>query len=301
MRRGDQAFPEAATEWRLARGTHAHDGGRGRVSVIGSGLGGRPRRQTSAVWPAPRIRSARSSWRTSWRPAPRCAPGWTSCAGSWAGCGCPPRTPPTGRGPAGVGRCAAVCGRPAAAVTERAVSRRWPAVSRCDLPAGPAAARSTSAPDGELAAEVLGRIRPWLPPLLALTANSPIGRHRHRVGQLPLSPPARWPTFRPPGVWDGAERTTRVRALVAGRRLATPPSTSWPGSRPATPPSRSGSPTPASPSRTRSVRRRRAGVVASLRGCPARITGAGAERRGRARLLTPLTAGCGSKARLPTR
>ncbi|GID30853.1 carboxylate-amine ligase [Paractinoplanes brasiliensis] len=72
-------------------------------------------------------------------------------------------------------------------------------------------------PDRELAAAVLTRMRPWLPALLALTVNSPIARgvdtgwasHRYHAQHY-------WPTFRPPGVWAGAERYDEaVRALVA--------------------------------------------------------------------------------------
>lgn len=60
-------------------------------------------------------------------------------------------------------------------------------------------------PDRDLAAEVLGRLRPWLPALLALSVNSPFtagadsgwSSTRYRA-QL------RWPTFRPPGAWRNA-------------------------------------------------------------------------------------------------
>lgn len=72
-------------------------------------------------------------------------------------------------------------------------------------------------PDRDLAVDVLARLRPWLPMLLALNVNSPLVRgadggwssNRYRV-QL------RWPTFRPPQVWAGAERYDRaVRSLIA--------------------------------------------------------------------------------------
>jgi carboxylate-amine ligase len=71
-------------------------------------------------------------------------------------------------------------------------------------------------PDRDLAVEVLARIRPWLPALLALTVNSPFAgdrdtgwaSYRYHLQQ-------RWPTFRPPGAWAGAARYDRVvRALV---------------------------------------------------------------------------------------
>lgn len=72
-------------------------------------------------------------------------------------------------------------------------------------------------PDRDLGVEVLCRIRPWLPALLALTVNSPYGAgmdtgwssYRYHL-QL------RWPTFRPPGAWAGADSyDTVVRSLIA--------------------------------------------------------------------------------------
>jgi carboxylate-amine ligase len=71
-------------------------------------------------------------------------------------------------------------------------------------------------PDREQAVDVLARIRPWLPALLALTVNSPFAAdrdtgwasYRYHLQQ-------RWPTFRPPGAWAGAEGYDRiVRSLV---------------------------------------------------------------------------------------
>src|SRR4051794_3395570 len=72
-------------------------------------------------------------------------------------------------------------------------------------------------PDRDLAAQVVGRLRPWLPTLLALTVNSPFAggqdsgwssnRYRRQL---------QWPTFRPPGAWRSAARHDRaVAALVA--------------------------------------------------------------------------------------
>jgi carboxylate-amine ligase len=70
--------------------------------------------------------------------------------------------------------------------------------------------------DRDQAVDVLARIRPWLPALLALTVNSPFadGRdtgwasYRYHLQQ-------RWPTFRPPGAWDGADRyDSMVRSLI---------------------------------------------------------------------------------------
>ena len=70
--------------------------------------------------------------------------------------------------------------------------------------------------DRDQAVDVLARIRPWLPALLALTVNSPFadGRdtgwasYRYHLQQ-------RRPTFRPPGAWDGADRyDSMVRSLI---------------------------------------------------------------------------------------
>jgi carboxylate-amine ligase len=72
-------------------------------------------------------------------------------------------------------------------------------------------------PDRELAAAVLTRLRPWLPALLALTANSPItGGADSGWASYRYHAQLCWPTFRPPGVWAGVERYDQaVRALVA--------------------------------------------------------------------------------------
>jgi carboxylate-amine ligase len=70
--------------------------------------------------------------------------------------------------------------------------------------------------DRDQAVDVLARIRQWLPALLALTVNSPYadGRdtgwasYRYHLQQ-------HWPTFRPPGAWDGADRyDSMVRSLI---------------------------------------------------------------------------------------
>jgi carboxylate-amine ligase len=61
--------------------------------------------------------------------------------------------------------------------------------------------------DRDLAVDVLGRLRPWLPALLALAANSPIANGadsgwnsvRYRAQRW-------WPTFGPPALWRGADR-----------------------------------------------------------------------------------------------
>ena len=76
-------------------------------------------------------------------------------------------------------------------------------------------------PSRDLGVQVLARLRPWLAPLLAVTANSPIaGGHdtgwaswRYRIW-------SRWPTAVPPAVWpDAAAYDTAVRRLI-GRGAA---------------------------------------------------------------------------------
>ncbi|GIE98498.1 carboxylate-amine ligase [Paractinoplanes rishiriensis] len=96
---------------------------------------------------------------------------------------------------------------PLAAVTDetryRAIAGRFPEA----VPGGATCACRVfvEVPSRDLAVEVLARIRPWLPALLALSVNSPYagGRdtgwasYRHYLQQ-------RWPTFQPPGAWRGA-------------------------------------------------------------------------------------------------
>ncbi|MCU7726006.1 YbdK family carboxylate-amine ligase [Actinoplanes sp. KI2] len=66
-------------------------------------------------------------------------------------------------------------------------------------------------PDRDLAVEVLARIRPWLPALLALTVNSPFAGDRDTGwASYRFHLQQRWPTFRPPGAWAGAVRYDRV-------------------------------------------------------------------------------------------
>jgi carboxylate-amine ligase len=108
---------------------------------------------------------------------------------------------------------------PAAMVTDDAryheLVRRFPYAA----PAGGACACQVhiGVPDRDLAVEVLVRLRPWLPVLLALTGNSPIrngvdsgwSSTRYR-SQLP------WPTFRAPQPWANAEHYDHaVRAFIA--------------------------------------------------------------------------------------
>jgi len=71
-------------------------------------------------------------------------------------------------------------------------------------------------PSRDLGVQVLARLRPWLAPLLAITANSPIagGRDtgwaswRHALQ-------SRWPTATPPAAWpDAAAYDAAVRRLI---------------------------------------------------------------------------------------
>jgi len=97
----------------------------------------------------------------------------------------------------------------------RELARRFPGATA----AGGACACQVhvGVPDRDLAVEVLTRLRPWLPTLLALSVNSPFvagtdsgwssTRYREQL---------RWPTFRPPEIWTGADRYDRaVRAFIA--------------------------------------------------------------------------------------
>jgi carboxylate-amine ligase len=105
-----------------------------------------------------------------------------------------------------------------AALTDRAryreLARRFPRITPdsgtcgCHVHVGVASR--------DLGVQVLARLRPWLAPLLALSANSPIanGRDtgwaswRYRIV-------SRWPTARPPAVWtDAAHYDTTVRRLI---------------------------------------------------------------------------------------
>ncbi|WIN00572.1 glutamate--cysteine ligase [Actinoplanes oblitus] len=63
----------------------------------------------------------------------------------------------------------------------------------------------------DLGVQVLGRLRPWLATLLAISANSPIadghdtGWASHRYALV-----SQWPTARPPGEWQDAAEYDRV-------------------------------------------------------------------------------------------
>src|SRR4051794_40501278 len=71
--------------------------------------------------------------------------------------------------------------------------------------------------DRDLAVGVLGRLRPWLPPLLALSANSPCADGSDTgFGSVRYEARRPWPTFRAPEAWRDAEDYDRaVAALIA--------------------------------------------------------------------------------------
>jgi carboxylate-amine ligase len=65
--------------------------------------------------------------------------------------------------------------------------------------------------DRDLAVHILGRLRPFLPTLLAFTTNSPISRGEDTGwNSTRYSRQLRWPTFTPPGVWPSADAYDRV-------------------------------------------------------------------------------------------
>ena len=71
-------------------------------------------------------------------------------------------------------------------------------------------------PSRDLGVQVLARLRPWLAPLLAVTANSPIA-DGHDTGWASWRYPiqTRWPTAVPPAAWpDAAAYDTAVRRLI---------------------------------------------------------------------------------------
>jgi glutamate---cysteine ligase / carboxylate-amine ligase len=71
-------------------------------------------------------------------------------------------------------------------------------------------------PSRDLGVQVLARLRPWLAPLLAVTANSPIagGRDTGWASWRYLIQ-ARWPTVRAPAAWhDAAAYDAAVRRLI---------------------------------------------------------------------------------------
>ena len=72
-------------------------------------------------------------------------------------------------------------------------------------------------PSRDLGVQVLARLRPWLAPLLAVTANSPIaGGHDTGWASWRYAIQSRWPTAVPPAAWpDAAAYDTAVRRLIA--------------------------------------------------------------------------------------
>jgi len=71
-------------------------------------------------------------------------------------------------------------------------------------------------PSRDLGVQVLARLRPWLAPLLAVTANSPIAAG-HDTGWASWRHvlQSRWPTATPPAAWpDAAAYDTAVRRLI---------------------------------------------------------------------------------------
>jgi glutamate---cysteine ligase / carboxylate-amine ligase len=72
-------------------------------------------------------------------------------------------------------------------------------------------------PSRDMGVQVLARLRPWLAPLLAVTANSPIAGGRDTDWASWRYPTlARWPTVRAPQVWpDTAAYNAAIRRLIA--------------------------------------------------------------------------------------
>jgi carboxylate-amine ligase len=71
-------------------------------------------------------------------------------------------------------------------------------------------------PSREAGVQVLARLRPWLAPLLAVTANSPIADgHDTGWASWRYVIQSRWPTATPPAAWpDAAAYDTTVRRLI---------------------------------------------------------------------------------------
>ncbi len=71
-------------------------------------------------------------------------------------------------------------------------------------------------PSRDLGVQVLARLRPWLAPLLAVTANSPIADGRDTGwASWRYTIQTRWPTAVPPAAWpDAAAYDTAVRGLI---------------------------------------------------------------------------------------
>ena len=84
-------------------------------------------------------------------------------------------------------------------------------------------------PSRDLGVQVLSRIRPWLPQLLAISANSPFARGRD-TGWASWRHPmwSRWPTARPPEMWaDAGHYDAAVRQLVDSGAAVDPRGVYW--------------------------------------------------------------------------
>jgi carboxylate-amine ligase len=106
---------------------------------------------------------------------------------------------------------AAVTGQP----RYRELARRYGSVA---AEAGTCACHvHVGVPSRDLGVQVLARLRPWLAPLLAVTANSPIaGGHDTGWASWRYAIQSRWPTAVPPAVWpDAAAYDTAIRRLIA--------------------------------------------------------------------------------------
>ena len=116
----------------------------------------------------------------------------------------------SGVAPYGTPGLAAVTGQP----RYRELARRY---GRVVAEAGTCACHvHVGVPSREAGVQVLARLRPWLAPLLAVSANSPIAGG-HETGWASWRYPiwSRWPTAVPPAAWpDAAAYDTSVRRLI---------------------------------------------------------------------------------------
>ena len=116
----------------------------------------------------------------------------------------------SGVAPYGTPGLAAVTGQP----RYRELARRYgPVVAEADTCACHV---HVGVPSREAGVQVLARLRPWLAPLLAVSANSPIAGG-HETGWASWRYPiwSRWPTAVPPAAWpDAAAYDTAVRRLI---------------------------------------------------------------------------------------
>ena len=129
-----------------------------------------------------------------------------AAAAASAGC----RLVASGVAPYGTPGLAAVTGQP----RYRELARRYgPVVAE----AGTCACHvHVGVPSRDLGVQVLARLRPWLAPLLAVSANSPIADGRDAGwASWRYVIQSRWPTAVPPAVWpDAAAYDTAVRRLI---------------------------------------------------------------------------------------